>query len=60
MSVVCLLISHFIRNGITVDDLGLLLAISAVMILITGVIFHAAVGQFVQGLPVRVSSVFLE
>ncbi len=52
MSVVCLLISHFIRNGITVDDLGLLLAISAVMILITGVIFHAAVGQFVQGPPV--------
>jgi hypothetical protein len=52
MSIACLLISHFIRNGIAVDDLGLLLVISAVIILIPGVIFYAAVGQFVQGPPV--------
>jgi hypothetical protein len=44
MSFVLLLLSLFITNGITVDDLGLLLAMVAVVILITGVIYHVAVG----------------
>jgi hypothetical protein len=44
MSFVLLLLSLFITNGITVDDLGLLLAMVAVVILIMGVIYHVAVG----------------
>jgi hypothetical protein len=51
MSIVPLLISLFISNGFTVDDLGLLLAMVAVVILITGVIYSAAVGPLVQGPP---------
>jgi hypothetical protein len=39
-----LLLSHLMRNGFTVDDLGLLLAMIAVIVLITGVIYRAAVG----------------
>lgn len=38
------IISHFMRSGFTVDDLGLLIVVVAVVILITGVIYHAAVG----------------
>jgi len=38
-----LIISHFTHSGFTVDDLGLLLVVVAVVILITGVIHHAAV-----------------
>lgn len=45
MSFVLLLLSLFITNGITVDDLGLLLAMVAVVILvIMGVIYRVAVG----------------
>ena len=43
MDFASLIISHFMRNGFTVDDLGLLLVVIAVVILITGVIYHAAV-----------------
>lgn len=43
MFFVCFLISYFVRNGFTVDDLGLLLAIVAVIILFMVVIFRAAV-----------------
>jgi FtsH-binding integral membrane protein len=53
MFVVCLLISYFARNEFTVDDLGLLLAMGAVVILIMIVVLlRAAVGSFVQELPV--------
>ena len=38
------IISYFLHNGFTVDDLGLLLVMMAVVILITGVIYPAAVG----------------
>ena len=38
------IISHFMRKGFTVDDLGLFIAVVAVVILISGVIYHAAVG----------------
>ena len=44
MSFLLLIISHFLRNGFTVDDLGFLLGVIAVIILITGVIYRAAVG----------------
>lgn len=44
MSFVFIIISHFMRNGFTVDDLGLILVVVAVIILITGVIYRAAVG----------------
>ena len=48
MFVVCLLISYFARNGLTVDELGLLLAMGAVVILImVAVIIRAAVGLFI-------------
>lgn len=53
MFVVCLLISYFARNEFTVDDLGLLLTMGAVVILIMMVVLiRAAVGSFIQGLPV--------
>lgn len=39
-----LLISYFLRNGFTVDDLSALIATAAVIILTTGVIYRAAVG----------------
>jgi hypothetical protein len=52
MSFALLLISLFISNGITVNDLGLILAVVAVVILFMGVIHRAAVGPFVQGHPV--------
>jgi len=48
----CLLISHFIRDGFTVDDLGLLIAMLAEIILIMGAIFRVTVGSFIRGLPV--------
>ena len=52
MFFVCLFISYFARNGFTVDDLGLLLAMTGVMmILIMVVIFRAAVGSFIQRFP---------
>lgn len=41
MFIVCLIISYFVRNAFTVDDLGLLLAMMGVIILITAVIFRA-------------------
>lgn len=44
MSFAFVIISHFMRNGLSVDDLGLLIVVVAVIILITGVIRHAAVG----------------
>ena len=44
MSFAPIIVSHFMSNGFTVDDLGLLLAVIAVVILITGVIYHTAVG----------------
>jgi len=43
MDFVLFIISHFMRTGFTVDDLGLLLVVVAVVILITGIIYHAAV-----------------
>jgi len=49
MFFLCLLISHFIHIGFTVDDLGLLIAMVGVIILIMGVIFRVAVGLFVYG-----------
>jgi ABC-type glycerol-3-phosphate transport system permease component len=52
MFFVCFLISYFVRNGFTVDDLGLLLAMAAVIILIMVVIFRAAVRSFIRRLPV--------
>ena len=53
MFFVCLLISYFASNGFTVDDLGLLLTMGAVVILIMMVvIIRAAVGSLNQGLPV--------
>lgn len=48
MFVVCLIVSYFFRNGFTVDDLGLLLAMFGVIILITAVIFRAVVRLFVH------------
>ncbi len=44
MSFAFLLISHLMHKGFTVDDLALLLAMAAVVILTTGLIFRAAVG----------------
>lgn len=44
MSFAFIIISHFMRNGFTVDDLGLLIAVVAVLILITRLIYRAAVG----------------
>lgn len=53
MFVVCLIVSYFARNAFTVDDLGLLLALTGVVIiLITALIFHAAVRSFIQRLAV--------
>ena len=52
MHAVLLLISLFISNGFTVDDLGLILVMVAVVILIIGVIHRVAVGPFAQGHPV--------
>jgi hypothetical protein len=49
MDALLLLISYLISNGITVDDLGLILVMVAVVILIMGVIHRVAVGPFVQG-----------
>jgi len=42
MSFVVLFMSYFMRNSFTVDDLGLLLAVLAVLILIPVFIRHAA------------------
>ncbi|KAI0295210.1 hypothetical protein BC826DRAFT_1104328 [Russula brevipes] len=39
---ICYLMRNFMRNGITVDDLGMLLVVVAVVILITVVIRRAA------------------
>lgn len=50
MDIICLYISHFIRNGFNVDDLGLLLVVVTVIILVMRYIFRAAVGSFTQGL----------
>ena len=53
MFFVCLLISYIARNEFTVDDLGLLLVMGAVVILIMiAVLIRAAVSSFIQGLPV--------
>jgi hypothetical protein len=49
MFFIFLLLSRFIRDGITVDDLGLLLAMVALAILFKGDISRAAVGSPVQG-----------
>jgi len=46
MSLAFVFISHFICNGITVDDLGMLLVMVAVLILIAGVIYRPRVGLF--------------
>jgi hypothetical protein len=46
MSLAFVFISHFICNGITVDDLGMLIAMVAVLILIAGVIYRPTVGLF--------------
>ncbi len=52
MFVVCLLISYFARNEFTVDELGLVLTMGAVVILFTMVvIIRTAVGSFSQRLP---------
>jgi uncharacterized membrane protein YwzB len=52
MIVLCLIISYFARNGVTVDELGSLLAMGAVVILImVVVIIRAAVGSFIQRFP---------
>lgn len=53
MFIVCLLVSLVARNELTVDDLGLLIVMGAVVILIMMTfLIRAAVGSFVQGLPV--------
>jgi hypothetical protein len=41
------LLSRFMRDGITVDDLALLLAVVAVIILFKGHISHVAVGPLI-------------
>ena len=46
MSLAFVFISHFICNGITVDDLGMLLIAVAVFILIVGTIYRPTVGLF--------------
>jgi hypothetical protein len=46
MSLAFVFISHFICNGITVDDLGMLLVMATVLILIAGVICRPSVGPF--------------
>jgi hypothetical protein len=48
MFFVCFLISYFVRNGFTVDDLGLLLAMVAVIILFMVLIFRAAVRSYIH------------
>jgi hypothetical protein len=52
MFIVCLIVSYFARNAFTVDDLGLLLALTGVVILITALIFRAAVRSFIPRLAV--------
>jgi len=53
MFFLCLFISYFVRNEFTVDDLGLLLAMTGmIMILTMVVIFCAAVGSSIQRLAV--------
>lgn len=43
MTLAFLPISYFLSNGMSVDDLGLLLLVLAVVILMTGVLYRAAV-----------------
>ena len=52
MDVVFLLVSLFIGNEFTVDDLGMLLVMVAVVILIMGVIYRVAVCRSSQGYPI--------
>jgi hypothetical protein len=53
MFFMCLVVAYFVRHGFTVDDLGFLLIMVAVIILFMLVaIIRAAVGSFTQGLPV--------
>ena len=52
MDVAFLLVSLFIGNEFTVDDLGMLLVMMAVIILIMGVIYRVAVCFPVKGHPI--------
>jgi hypothetical protein len=52
MDVAFLLVSLFIGNEFTVDDLGMLLVMMAVIILIMGVIYRVAVCSPVKGHPI--------
>ena len=43
MSLASILVSYFVRNGVSIDELALVLAVLAVIILMSGVIHRAAV-----------------
>ncbi|KAH9976143.1 hypothetical protein BGW80DRAFT_1457003 [Lactifluus volemus] len=42
MSLASVLVSYFVRNGVRIDELALVLAVLAIIILMSGVIHRAA------------------